>query len=193
MNSNIKLYMLPGRIGLKFDNSPARDEFWNAMNDSARAVAERIATRTIRFHVERVKDPNGMVIPICGNGAVPVVNKPVPVAQTAQPQPAAPIPQPGIVTVGAGGDPFALTGNAVKTLPGLVAVASNMPPGMPEEPSQAVQTPTGPENAPTGKENAQEVATGTSEPAPEPAKPADDPEPKDRRTAAWKKWRARNP
>lgn len=178
----VNLYMLPGKIGLKFNDSAARDSFWSAMSDAGRAASERIANRTIRFYPDRVTDSQGMVIPLSGNGTAPVA---VPVV--AKPHPAQ--AQPGIVNLAAGGDPFAPSGHAVKALPGMVAVASNLPPGMAQERSEAVQPHPEPQNAPQSQPSAEAVAPIAPEPKPEP--PKNDPEPKDRRTKAWREWKLR--
>lgn len=176
---NINLYMLPGRIGIKFQDSKDRDSFWSAMSDAARAASERIANRTIRLYPDRMKDPNGLIIPISGNGTGPVA-----IASKPAPPPPAKPPPSNIVNVGTGSDPFAITGNAVKALPGMVAVQSNIAPGMPQEASGGIQTPPTAENAST----VQGDAVAPSQDAPEP-KP--DPEPADRRTKKWREWKLR--
>lgn len=182
----VNLYMLPGRIGLKFTDSKDRDSFWNALSDAARAAAERIANRTIRLYPDRMKDPNGLIIPISGNGTGPVT--------VTQPKPAPPAPKPtpqsGNVNVAAGGDPFALTGNVVKALPGMVAVQSNIPPGSvhnaPVSDLEATSDRPTPENVPVRQPESQASVPEASKPSPE------DPEPPDKRTKAYRAWWARH-
>lgn len=183
---NIQLYILPKKIGLKFTQSADRDAFWTAMPALARACADRIGNRSIRFYPDRFQDKNGLIIPLSSNGASPV---PVSVAPPkSEPQVAKPPPS-NIVNVSSVADPFALTGNAVKALPGMVAVASNIPSGSPQERSGGITTPPTPENASQGQPNAVAVASGVSETLPEPAQT--ETEPPDKRTKAWRNWKLR--
>lgn len=176
------LYLLPNRIGLKFEQSADRDLFWNSMSDGARLAAERIGNRTIRFRPDRFQDKNGLIIPLTGNGTGPVA-----IASKPAPPPPAKPPPSNIVNVGTGSDPFAITGNAVKALPGMVAVQSNIAPGMPQEASGGIQTPPTAENASTVQGDA--VAPSQEAPEPKPEAEKADPEPKDRRTKAWRMWK----
>ena len=167
----LSLYLLPNKVGLRFDTTTDRDAFFARFPQ--KDALEKFGMRVIRFLPDKVKDPGWQTVMETGQQAQP---------PAAPPPATAPKPAEAdhLVNV-ASGDPFAITGkHVVKALPGLVAVKSNIP-------EQEQVTP---------EMSAPPAPPQPSEPIPEIPKfeaPVDDPEPTGihKNSRKYREWKAR--
>lgn len=173
----IKFYCIPNACGLKFDTNPEREQFFNGLRPGVQAAAERVAMRSIRFHPSKLRDPGFEIQLVTADGLSEQQSVKI---QQAPPLPPAPVAPKDFVTT----SPFAgsVGPNATRPLPGIV------PPPPPE--MLAVNQPAQPSPAPS-QEPAPIPQVEKKEAAIPPPATQDDPEPPDRRTRAWKEWKAR--
>lgn len=118
---NITFYILPSKVGVKFVTTPERDGFYNSIPAPIQPIAEKVGALTIRFHPEKLAVGGYSVM----MEAAAVQAPSTPSASTLT----NPIGGGGLVDISKTPNPFTITGeHAVKALPGLVAVQSNIPP-----------------------------------------------------------------
>jgi hypothetical protein len=163
----LSLYLLPNKVGLRFDTTTDRDAFFARFPQ--KDALEKFGMRVIRFLPDKIKDPGWQTVIETGQQAQPPATPPTNPATVPK------LTEADHLVNVASGDPFAITGkHVVKALPGLVAVKSNI---TEEPPVESVQ-PEPPAPAAAVEEPKVEL-------------PAADPEPSDKRTRSWREWKAR--
>ena len=163
----LSLYLLPNKVGLRFETTTDRDAFFARFPQ--KDALEKFGIRVIRFLPDKIKDPGWQTVIETGQQAKPPAAPPTKPAQAIKPSEAE-----HLVNV-ASGDPFAITGkHVVKALPGLVAVKSNIP-----------------EQSQVESRQIEQPAPPAVVEEPRATVPVADPEPPDKRTRRWREWNAR--
>lgn len=192
---NISYYILPPNAGFKFGTPSERDQFWASLKDTIRVGAEKVGNRTIRLHPSKMKQGfEWAMMTRNGEATAQAVVPPQPPPNVPVTVSAPPTKSDTVTTT----NPFdKLASNPTRPLPGLTPPVPREMLAAPTQTTQSSDVPESPvapvEEVTTSTQPVIEELNTATEIPKEPAVESgfDDPEPADKRTKAYRDWKAR--